>query len=379
MSVRRARREADQKKSGPEEIACDRTGTQAVEETEQRILGTYSHYELAQTMNLLARQSQIERYFTAHAADFGLATGQVRAEYVLNWGGFGNQSFTVMDGRRQLHLKLSDDPENRRAMRRWHALHPHLEQHYHSPPVLAWVDLSDTDFEGLLFERIDGETLAHLSPELARSILPVIQRLHSDQALAQRLRDLQINPSQPPLSCRQTYLGTYHDRFTEDLHLVAQSPPPFVDEAFLAWLSAEVAELESLVCHTASFDEVVTSVIHGDLWVNNLLVTKAGAWFLLDWDSLGIGDPALDLALLFGPSAARLRPVPWQQWPEPPQTRALQERLDVYARASLLDWVIDVLADYVAADAAPVYASQVRAEKERHHREALSLYRETYG
>ncbi len=42
------------------------------------------------------------------------------------------------------------------------------------------------------------------------------------------------------------------------------------------------------------------SILHGDMYFNNILVTKAGGLAgIIDWDNLSIGDPAIDLCWLF--------------------------------------------------------------------------------
>lgn len=50
-------------------------------------------------------------------------------------------------------------------------------------------------------------------------------------------------------------------------------------------------------------------------------------------------------------------------------------RLPLLGQATLLDWVIDPLYDWIDADASPAHAGEVRAEKQRVHQAALGLYR----
>jgi hypothetical protein len=53
--------------------------------------------------------------------------------------------------------------------------------------------------------------------------------------------------------------------------------------------------------------------------------------------------------------------------------------MDLYLRARLLDWVIDVLADYIEAEVAPEQRDRVQTEKKRQHLQALALYQSRYG
>ena len=50
----------------------------------------------------------------------------------------------------------------------------------------------------------------------------------------------------------------------------------------------------------------------------------------------------------------------------------------MFQRAFVLDMVIDPLADWVAAEFSPEHVEEVRAEKERVHKEALAKYRTLY-
>jgi hypothetical protein len=326
-------------------------------------------------MELSAIQSAIEKHLASCAIEFGLDSGRVRAEYVLNPGGFVKPSFRITDGQKSLHLKLAGDSGDRQALRRWQELHTLLEQRYQAPRMTGWVALPGTDLEGPLCLWIDGKTPERLTPELAENVLPIVQRLHQDHDLAGYL-----SGGEAPGPCSRAYREDYHDRFMEDLKIIEADCPPFVSEALINWMRDEARRLEERVLRSAAFEEPAESPIHGDLWVNNLLVTDEGTVSILDWDGLCLGDPALDIAMLFGPCAADLRPQCWQALPAGLTARAaVGERLDLYAQASLLDWVIDVLADFVEADIAPQHAAQVRAEKEQIHRRALDLYRQLYG
>lgn len=312
-------------------------------------------------------------YFQAHANRFGLDARAVDARYVLNWGGFVNQSFTVTDGATMLHCKLAADDELRGGLRQWQRHHAHLEAHYRAPAVLGWVELPDLPFAGLVFAHVDGHTadLSGADAALVPALRSLLDALHQDQSLA---RALGIPPA---LRCRDTFVGTFIRRFEEDLQLIRNDRPSFVDADTLAWMHDEVRHLQAAVDASPAFDSPATVPIHGDLWQNNVLVTSEGDWYVLDWDGLTIGDPALDLAIL----AWSLGPDRAADWPSPvpPATSSeVAARLPLYLRACRLDEVIDSLADYLEADAAPEHTARIRVEKQVVHVQALQRYRTTY-
>ncbi len=146
----------------------------------------------------------------------------------------------------------------------------------------------------------------------------------------------------------------------------------------IEWMTAEASALEAIVRTSDSFAEELHTPAHADLWLNNILMTSAGGWYLLDWDDLRIGDPVLDLATLVGPTATDLRPLKLRSEVERELSPDRRARLEILGHATLLDWIIDPLADYIDADVAPAHVTDVRREKERVHRAALALYQERY-
>jgi hypothetical protein len=308
------------------------------------------------------------RFFTSHAGEFGLDGTRVDVRYVLNWGGFVNTSLQVRDGRSGLHVKLSTTDGGQAALRRWQELDSLLRP-YHAPPILGWVDVGAAG--GLVFPLLKGSAPSP-SPEVIESVLAQVQNLWVDAELAKQLRG---ETAETAADC---YLGTYHDRFCADLAAVDCQRPPFLPEGDLSYMREEVAYLESLVREGSPFLEEVTAPTHGDLWLNNVLWQNTDSWWLLDWDDLQVGDPAMDLVTLTGPTSTDLRPLKYLDQTVGELSGAARERLNLLGRASLLDWVIDPLADWIEAKASPAHESAVRAEKERVHREALSLYRELY-
>jgi aminoglycoside phosphotransferase (APT) family kinase protein len=319
-------------------------------------------------MSVDSLHAQLLHFFREHAASFGLNSRSLTVDYILNWGGFVNHSFRVSDGPQHFHVKLSNSEDGRAALARWQRLSPLLER-YHAPPVLDWIELADA--AGILTRFVDG-TPPQLSATVLAAVLPVLQQLHRDDDLRTAL------DASGPITARQVFFQTYHERFTEDLQTIADTPPPFIDAPTLSWLLAEVEAIGAAVDDAPAFDDALDSPVHGDLWLNNLLWTDPAHWHILDWDDLRVGDPAVDVAMLTGPTANDLAPLKSFARASAHLTNPERERLHLLGRASLLDWVIDPLADWIDSDKAPAHEAAVKREKERIHRAALQLYRAQY-
>lgn len=317
-------------------------------------------------------QTLVHELLASRAAELGLHAARLRVEYVLNWGGFVNRSFQVTDGRAGLHLKLAHDPEILGALRRFWEIREMVADRYHAPVALAWIDVPETGYAGVLSRWIDGAPPEALDDRLAAEVVRTMGRMHGDRELAAHL------PA-APATCADVYRGTYHARFIADLELVTAAPPPFVTAQRVEWMRGEALALEAAVAAAPAFAEPADAPAHGDLWLNNLLVTPRGEWYVLDWDDLAPGDPAMDWCMLFGPSRADLRTAADRALPRAVTADArVRERLRLYARASLLDWIIDPLADWIDATESPGHLAEVRPEKERIHRAALDAYRARY-
>lgn len=312
----------------------------------------------------------------SQASDVRLDAECLSVEPILNWGGFVNRSFRISDGRSRFFLKLAPDRDVQRGLKRWRELAPILEYRYHAPRMAGWLDMEDLSACGALFDWIDGTPLANVSGTVGQSVIEAISRLHADAELTNRL----AQANREPLTCSERYLGTYHERFMEDLATIENDLPPFLDEDDFGWMRLRVAEIESMVRGSVAFQEPAACPVHGDLWLNNTLADPSGRWYLLDWDGLGLGDPVADWAMLFGPSRARVERAGIDTSPGGlTLTGAQRERLAIYARASLLDWVIDPLADWVQAGAEPEHGSHIRQANETVHMQAIRAYRERFG
>jgi streptomycin 6-kinase len=325
-------------------------------------------------IDLTRLRTLVHEHLASRAAELGLDAARLRVEYVLNWGGFVNRSFQVTDGRARLHLKLAHDPEILGALRRFWGIRAMMSERYHAPGAVARVDVPGTDYAGVLSRWIDGAPPEELDERLAAEIVRTMARLHGDRELAAHLP-----APATPATCADVYRGTYHARFIADLEFVTAERPPFVPPERVEWMRGEALALEAAVAAAPAFAEPADAPTHGDLWLNNLLVTARGEWYVLDWDDLAPGDPALDWCMLFGPSRGDLRTVADRALPPAVTADAgVGERLRLYARASLLDWIIDPLADWIDATESPEHLDEVRAEKERIHREALGAYQARY-
>jgi aminoglycoside phosphotransferase (APT) family kinase protein len=141
----------------------------------------------------------------------------------------------------------------------------------------------------------------------------------------------------------------------------------------------EVESMAERVAAAEPFAAPAAVASHRDLWLDNLLVTPDGALFVLDWDGLALGDPMMDLAMLLGPSRSNVRSALEKDLPSLPFSAAERERFRAYARASLLDWIIDPLSDWVEAAHEPEHGAAIRAANRRVHEEALAVYRKIYA
>lgn len=302
------------------------------------------------------------------ASNRGLDAARLRVDYVLNEGGFVNHSFRISDGRTRLHLKLATSEDAIAALRRWSVLRELLERH-RAPRIIDWIELDGA--AGLLFPALSGSAPPG-SAEVLREVAGALEHLWADGELAGALQADSVNAA-------DTYLQVYHDRFHEDLAFIGENRPPFITDGRLRFMEQQSAALEDIVRSSAAFAETLKTPVHRDAWLENVLWVDRAEWHLLDWDDVSIGDPMIDLAMLTGPTITDLRPLKLIDQLEVELTEAERERLQLLGRAALLDWVIDPVADWIAASVAPEHELQVKAQKQRTHEAALSLYHELYG
>src|SRR2546423_15453443 len=82
----------------------------------------------------------------------------MEVRHVLNWGGFVNHSFSLVDGSSRYHLKITNDAGNLIGLQRWRNIHHILEHRYRTPRLLDWMDFPEIGFAGLLLEHIENHT-----------------------------------------------------------------------------------------------------------------------------------------------------------------------------------------------------------------------------
>jgi len=304
------------------------------------------------------------------ALNASFSADRIQVRHVLNWGGFVNQSFTVDAGPRRFHLKITDDVDNARKLRAWREVHGLLEARYRAPKVLQWVDLPDIGFCGLLQQHLSGKTAEfHSNLALLNELIDVATRLHNDDEIRSRLRS-----RTPDRTCLDYFVTTYIERFTGDLEAIVAMRPPFISEGLLRWMWDETSHLQQLAASEPAFARAADRPVHGDLHEGNIVVTSDD-WFIVDWDDLAPGDPALEFAIV-------LWPLIYHDLTPPalaPPDEAFVKRFDLCLRAQLLDEVIDPLADFVAAAVVPTRKAEVQRFKKARHEEALEKYRAAWS
>src|SRR5688572_8197496 len=118
-----------------------------------------------------------------------LGSAEIEVDPVLNFGGFAKSSFRVASGAGLLHIKLA--PANEQGeLRRWMAVHEHLTAHYRAPVVRGWIDVACGEYGGLVFEHLHGRAWRPgEQPDLTPAVARLLDQLHHDQELAERLGD----------------------------------------------------------------------------------------------------------------------------------------------------------------------------------------------
>jgi len=329
----------------------------------------------------------VTRHVRQRSAALGLESSHLRVNYVLNPGGFVNASFQIGDGRRTYHLKLADAPHRVARLRRWYALREPLQASYRAPHVVDWIDLPEAGCHGMLFEQLAGRHPRFCrAPALLGTVFALAVQLHRDAELTDRLTPLLAGDAERvPATHGESFVDGYVDRFRVDLEHVAADRPAFVSPETLAWMQNETEALAQAATDPA-FATPAMAPVHGDLNELNVLVAARRRWYVLDWDDLTLGDPALDYAMLLWPAICDRLLASTAAWRAalpasvaPPPDPVLDERIALYLRAQSLDEVVDSLANYLDASASAEHRDQVRAQTRREHVDALRRYRAQYG
>jgi thiamine kinase-like enzyme len=296
----------------------------------------------------------------------------IHVRHVLNWGGFVNRSFRVTHGAAQYHLKLTKDPGILDGLQTWRELHSILEN-YRAPRLIDWVEFPEIGYAGILFEHIDARPAdLNSNHDLLGELITTVQRLHQDPEI-----QTYLERTRPAKTRFDYFVQTYIDRFTADLSIIEERCPSFISHTLLGWMWEEVDRLREAANHVAAFHRPAEAPVHGDLHEGNILVGDQG-WFIVDWDDLALGDPALEFAVLLWPLIYR-KQKQWQDFALPDADTGFAQRLELCLRAQLLDEVIDTIADYVEAHEVPSVQLEVQSVKRRQHEEALQRYRLLWG
>lgn len=307
------------------------------------------------------------------AAGLALDPATLVVRHVAGPGDPATTSFSIADAHARYYLQLAEDPAGHAALRRWLDLGALLSARYHAPRIRGWLEIVDTPFAGLLFEHPDGHVV-DLSrvPDLGQALGRLVGRLHADRELAARL------PGPAP-TCRDAYLAGHCARATATLKATRAACPPFVDTATLAYLAAELDRMTAQVRASTAFAAPADLPIHGDLHPGHVRLTDKGTFHVLGWDTLRLGDPALDLAAL-PPRTAVVDPgADTMQATRAIREPWLSERVALLRRVLALAEVIEPLHAWLAAAAVPEGREPGLAQLQRAHETALAAYRQDHA
>ena len=213
--------------------------------------------------------------------------------------GHFNASFFVSAGNRQLVLRIAPAADTgllfyeRQMMHQEPAIHRLLLERttVPVPPVVAFdssQQIIDRDF--ILMERLPGRPLSETS---RIDVNPILRQVGESLAQVHAITAGQYG-----------YLGEHHPMPPQD---------SWADAFRLMWslllediqstghYSADEAQLARALLdrHLALFDRPVpASLLHMDVWSQNILVDRGNLSGLIDWDRALWGDPEIEFAVL---------------------------------------------------------------------------------
>ena len=308
-------------------------------------------------------------HFALNADRYGLDADALRLERV--YGSGVRRSFRVHDDDNSIHVKLW--PATRRSVwEQWFAVREVLESRYQAPRIMGLVDLPDIAMGGLVFEHIEG--MPPVSGSYTGLLLDLALRLHADRELAPRIGLLRGAET-----VGQCFERTCIRRWDIDIGIIRDASLPLVSDVLLEWMERETRRLEQMARDSVAFDVPVQLPTHGDLCEGNTLISSSGDWYVLDWDSLALGDPVVDYIRVLWDSARHDLASDWHSLAAQADDDGFADRMGFYARVTLLEEVIDGLADCVELDAANPVQGPIRREMYETFEESLPLYRERYG
>lgn len=193
-------------------------------------------------------------------------------------GGAANSSFHLSSSSGDFTLTILDNHDIVSAQ----SLATHTQAVYRlGVPTTEVVPALDgrliTTIDGrpvILKKWIPGEVREPLPVRLLPEAGRILAQLHALAPESEGLGDL-------PVGTRRLS--------AEQLDLI----PQFADREFAAWLDTRLKRVRSAEADS----ERCRKVTHGDLFADNVIVGNGGALSVLDWETVSIDDPLLDLGM----------------------------------------------------------------------------------
>ncbi|MFF9396653.1 phosphotransferase [Streptomyces griseoluteus] len=193
-------------------------------------------------------------------------------------GGAANSSFRVCSPSGAYVLTILDNHDARSARR----LAAHTQALFRAGiPTIEVIPARDGsltaplgDSTVILKRWVDGEVIEPLPLALLADAGRALAQLHAIDPTSAGLTDVPV--------------GT---RRLSAAHL--DHIPHFEDRAFADWLTARLDRVRSAEAGT----QRTPSITHGDLFADNLVISEGSRLTILDWETLSLDDPLLDLGM----------------------------------------------------------------------------------
>ncbi|MFE0421536.1 phosphotransferase [Streptomyces sp. NPDC058953] len=223
----------------------------------------------------MANYTTIDRIdLPAVARSYGLA--DIRLEPLS--GGAANSSFHLVSASGEFVLTILDNHDAPSAGCLAAHTQSAFQQGMPTSEIVAAVDGSlITELEGrpvILKKWIEGTVVQPLPLALLPEAGRLLGRLHTFSPQAPGFSDIPVG-----------------GRRLSDEHRAAI--PDFADRAFAAWLTERLDRVDRLEASRARS----VAVVHGDLFDDNIIVRPDGRLSVLDWETVSLDDPLLDLGM----------------------------------------------------------------------------------
>lgn len=249
----------------------------------------------------------------------------------------------------------------------WLASREILESRYRAPVIVANFEFPIENVVGLVLEFVDGSQ--PIAGSKKNEMTDLVWDLHHDDELYSIL-----SQDGKGTTHSEYFRSSFGTRWIQAMGLISESDLTPV-ETPIEWMRDESRLLIDYVDGLDEFSTTSRSPVHGDFYEGNVLETSNDEWFVIDWDDLAIGDPAADLIKLVGRGNSALKRSILERYSD----RHLSRRIRFYERATLLDKVIDGLADYLVLSREGDDALELRSHKLEAYRDGLDEYRMTYN